>query len=835
MFERFLREREDAESGERVADDLEAWFDGHPELRANDQVLERVRELASYWARAGELLGPEPAERAPGSVFHRVRAGRGNDTDVSESVAHALAPGTRIAHFTLVRFLARGGMGQVWEARDENLATDVALKLVLPERIDARGLALFAREARAGGRLHHPNIVTTHAFGTSDGLSWIAQELVEGSWTLKGSIDELRSLGTVPKGYYRSVAGLVAQLADALQAAHDAGVIHRDVKPANVLVQADDTPKLTDFGLARIHDESMLSRSGELMGTWAYMSPEQVRASRSRIDHRTDVFSLGVVLYELLTLRRPFEGDTTQEIVAKILYHDPPDPTQVRNQCPRELAVICGKALQKQPGQRYATAAELADDLRRHLAHEPILARPPGPVARAGKWIRRHPVATTALTVTATAMIVVSTLALWNARLASDVLRLAASDDLDGLLVDQRDLWPPYPERIPHLSTWIDEAQELVGEMPDHVAKRDELRRAGRPVPGRASADDSSGADTLPAVTWVYPERQASKRWWDARLTELIDGLESLRDGLITPARVTPQFGWSVGERLAFAKRLDADFSDGGEVLRVWQQDLPAIRERYPGLRLETLMGLVPVGRDQGSDLWEFAHLASGTVPRRDASGELEVDESTGIVLTLLPPDETSAPLLIGKFEVTQGQWLRLAGSNSSGFQEEYVEARYLEHPVERVDWHAATELLQRFALCLPRASDWEAACRAGTTTRFPFGDDERMLADHANIADEALRADGRGSPSWTYQPWDDGFPFTAPVSETARNPFGLHGMLGNVTEWCSDVAEDESNRVAKGGAWQLKPEYCDPSSAVDRAATQTSNNTGVRAAVYLP
>ena len=282
-------------------------------------------------------------------------------------------------------------MGQVWEARDENLRTDVALKLILPGRIDARSLDLFAREARAGGRLRHPYIVTTLATGRADGLTWIAQELVDGSWTLKDYLDQLRAEDAVPKDHYRSIALFVAQVADGLQAAHDAGVIHRDVKPANILIAPDDTPRLTDFGLARVADDSFLSVSGEIAGTWSYMSPEQVRAKRSGLDHRSDVFSLGVVLYELLTLRRPFEGDTAHQIAEQIVHVEPPPATKLRSQCPRELAVICGKALEKDPAHRYASMRELSADLHRHLDDEPILARPTGAVVRAVKWARRNP------------------------------------------------------------------------------------------------------------------------------------------------------------------------------------------------------------------------------------------------------------------------------------------------------------------------------------------------------------------------------------------------------------------------------------------------------------
>jgi WD40 repeat protein len=325
-------------------------------------------------------------------------------------------------------------MGQVWEARDETLRRSVALKLVLPKRVDTRNLELFTREARAGGRLAHPHLVTTLGFGQDDGVAWIAQELIEGSWTLKDVLDELRAEDATEKGYYPKVARFLALLADGLQAAHTAGVIHRDIKPQNILVAPDDTPKLADFGLARVTDDSFLSQTGEFAGTYAYMSPEQVTAKRMGLDHRTDVFSLGVVMYELLTLRRPFEGDTTHQIAEKIITVDPPEPSRVRSQCPRDLAVICGKALEKAPGRRFASMAELAADLRRFLAHEPILAQPPGLGARAGKWARRHPALSVGGAVAAVLMVVITAVglaAVRNADLAEERAELLATANAD--------------------------------------------------------------------------------------------------------------------------------------------------------------------------------------------------------------------------------------------------------------------------------------------------------------------------------------------------------------------------------------------------------------------
>jgi non-specific serine/threonine protein kinase/serine/threonine-protein kinase len=288
----------------------------------------------------------------------------------------------------------------------------VALKLLLPERVDQRGLDYFAREARAGGRLSHPGIVSVYGTGSDEGLHWIAMELVDGGCDLRHSLESLREEGELPKDYYRDVAHFVAELADALEVAHTAGVIHRDLKPGNVLVTQEERPKLLDFGLAKLTDEMSISIAGDLVGTYFYMSPEQVAAKRAGLDHRTDIFSLGVMLYEMLTLVRPFEGDTTEQVANKILWDDPPSPKDIRSKVPQDLAVICGKCLEKRREVRYGSMAELAAELRRYLADEPILARPPGTVQRTAKWVRRNPTKSSLMGLGTAALVVISGLAL---------------------------------------------------------------------------------------------------------------------------------------------------------------------------------------------------------------------------------------------------------------------------------------------------------------------------------------------------------------------------------------------------------------------------------------
>lgn len=351
------------------APDFETWVRQFPEFEPE------LRALEESWADIGTRL-----ERVLGSSV-RVAV---------EPLVPSLAPGLAVGEFTLVRRIGVGGMGVVWLARQRALDRDVALKFVRPDRETALSAELFAREARAAGRARDARIATVYAVGESAGHRWLAQEYVPDSRSLAHWLRELRD-GGVPGGHERRAAEFIADVAEALHAAHELGVVHRDVKPQNVLIAPDGRPKLTDFGLARLLDESALSETLTIRGTVEYMSPEQVTGATHKIDRRSDVFSLGVVLYELLTLERPFTGLTTLEVIAAISVREPRRPGLLRPGLARELDVIALKALQKEPHERYASALELARDLRRFLAHEPIAARPPGLWRRFVQWTRRRP------------------------------------------------------------------------------------------------------------------------------------------------------------------------------------------------------------------------------------------------------------------------------------------------------------------------------------------------------------------------------------------------------------------------------------------------------------
>ena len=313
-----------------------------------------------------------------------------------------------ISGYRLIRELGAGGMGTVYEAEQVALGRRVALK-VLPSSMgfSSRAVRRFRREAEAGGRQRHPGIVSVYDVGEADGVHFIAQELVEGGRTLSDALHEARQQPQLPANYYRRTARLFIEIAQALQHAHDSGVVHLDIKPSNILLERGGRPKVADFGVARVENALGLSQTGQFAGTPFYMSPEQV-TGRIGLDNRSDIFSLGATLYEALSFRRAFDGDTSRQVMEKILLESPPDPQLQRSLLPRDLAAICLQALEKNRERRYASMADLAEDLARFLEGEPVTARPPGRLRRARMWLRRHPVLGASGAVAAAAFVVVA-------------------------------------------------------------------------------------------------------------------------------------------------------------------------------------------------------------------------------------------------------------------------------------------------------------------------------------------------------------------------------------------------------------------------------------------
>ncbi len=405
-------ERLDALLGEQLSNAQRDALEDHLSScsRCQQTLIDRSGD-AEQWHRLEPLLHTkQPADSTPTELLSGLRASclgipsrpRGTDP----------GPVPTIPGYEIIGELGRGGMAVVYRARQLGLNRLVALKMILAGRHAAPELRdRFRREAEAVARLQHPNVVQVYEIGEHDGLPYFSMELVEGG-SLKASIGERTHSPS-------AAAALIETLGRAIHAAHLAGVVHRDLKPANILLQVegpqvesrqvkslgvsasdfptfrrDDltTPKVTDFGLALHQDAGEgWTRTGDILGTPQYMAPEQAQGRRSDVGPATDIHALGVILYEMLTGRVPFTAEDEVSTLVQVSFEEPVSPRRLRSSVPRDLETICLKCLRKLPRHRYATALELAEDLRRFQAGEPILARPISTRERLVKWARRRP------------------------------------------------------------------------------------------------------------------------------------------------------------------------------------------------------------------------------------------------------------------------------------------------------------------------------------------------------------------------------------------------------------------------------------------------------------
>ncbi len=342
-----------------------------------------LREGTSKWVSAATVPGLFPASASlpdhppapiPERLITQVTAAGGSQPPSSrDQPRNQATEAVTVPGYEVLGELGRGGMGVVYKARQVGLNRTVALKMILvAECAGGQDRARFKAEGEAVARLQHPNVVQIHEVGEHDDRPFFSMEFVDG-----GSLAHKARGGPLPP---RAAAGLVETLARAMHAAHEYGVVHRDLKPANVLLSADGTPKIADFGLAkRLDVDAGQTRTGSVLGTPSYMAPEQADGRTKEVGPAADVYALGAILYELLTGRPPFKGETAMHTLFQVLSVEPVPPARLRTGVPADLNVICLKCLEKNPRDRYASAAALAEDLRRFLNGEVIAARPAGP------------------------------------------------------------------------------------------------------------------------------------------------------------------------------------------------------------------------------------------------------------------------------------------------------------------------------------------------------------------------------------------------------------------------------------------------------------------------
>jgi hypothetical protein len=347
----------------------------------DDATIAQLAELDDA-LRTGDV----PANECATVVLPALSTLRALDT-LRPRPNRSVTPQTQIGRFVIDRELGRGGFGVVFLAHDPALGRSVAVKVPFPHVLsDPILLERFRREARAAAQLSHPNIVPVHEIGVDPPAVYIASEYVTGG-TLA---DRLTKEGPLPA---LEAAGLIEAIARGIAIAHEAGIVHRDIKPANILLTSDGTPRLTDFGLSLVVDAGVtgITRSGTAMGTPAYMAPEQARGRPREASPSIDIYALGAVLYECLTGRPPFVGETEMEIVQQVVEWDPIPLRRLHPRIPRDLETVVLKCLCKEPSGRYRTAREFTDDLRHLQRGEPVVARPVGPVRRFIRRCRRRP------------------------------------------------------------------------------------------------------------------------------------------------------------------------------------------------------------------------------------------------------------------------------------------------------------------------------------------------------------------------------------------------------------------------------------------------------------
>ena len=940
-----------SEIEEGAAGVMEELCAAHPEHARHFEELyqkwKRTRQLLDIGLKTPETLSVDLGKLVDDVALQREEAGaRGSSETASEELygelRERLDPNTRLE---VKGEMARGGMGAVLSVFDRNLRRDMAMKVMLQQsgaqsEGSSRAMARFLDEAQITGQLEHPGIVPVHELGVdAEGRVYFTMKLVQGEEL--GSLYK-RAWAEEDGWSVTRVLGLFLRVCEAMAYAHSRGVIHRDLKPANVMVGAFGEVYVMDWGLARIHgeedavekdlapdkdaelvqsdredlreqspDSSFMTMQGDIMGTPAYMAPEQARGAIAEMDERSDVYAIGAMLYELLAGRRPYSTLTENpNLIALLNMIREGSPSPIHEffpEVPPELEAICEKAMSHDKAGRYGDVGELADDLRNYLEGRVVAAYETGALAELKKWVRRNRGLANSLVAGVLVLfggVFVSTF-FW--REASDqaqsVLRLGDSRDLQVLWGEARELWPVSPETAAEMSAWVVRAEGLLARLPEHRRVHEELSAEALPRTPEEIVSDrenhrlfaslaqfkaaippieeviAADPQSEDAEYWrgkleeyeayikevevavnervTYNFEDPNKGWWHEALTQLIQRLELLETqdywseedkdlGFVTGVK-------EMQRRIKDAESLEGESYVDEEASALWGEAIRSISDEsecpmYGGLELSPQLGLLPIGRDPNSGLWEFTHVQSrvgSRVPSRDpSSGELQLDRRHGLTFVLIPggrflmgaqsadPDSPNfdpaatpeegpvhevelAPFFFSKYEMTQDQYARTGYRTPSLFPSgtkigldsatgEVVNEISRLNPVESVTWEESAYICRVLDLALPTEAQWEYAARAGTSTPWWTGADGASLRGAENLGDQSTEI--VGLPAWTYEDWSDGFPAHCPVNAMRPNPWGLHQILGNVGEWTAEVYKDGYPEAASGAAgWHVR------------------------------
>jgi formylglycine-generating enzyme required for sulfatase activity len=760
--------------------------------RTTDHAPDPVLAPPTETAVSGARLAPEDGKASPlpagkATITHQPRQGEPGDG----ASAALSAPSPSIPGYEIEAVLGRGGMGVVYKARHLALKRTVALKMApLGGQAAPQERARFRREAEAAARLQHPNIVQIHDVGEAGGHPYCALEFVEG-----GNLAQMLAGRPLPA---RESARLVETLARAMQLAHSRNVVHRDLKPANVLLTGDGTPKITDFGLARqLDDDSGQTQAGQVMGTPSYMAPEQASGSSHAAGPAADVYALGAILYECLSGRPPFRGKTVVETLDQVRTRE---PARLPAGVPADLETVCLKCLRKEPEKRYASAAELADDLGRYQRGEPIQARPVGRVERAVKWVRRNPVVAGAAAAVALALAVGATVS---------YLKYLDAEREKGVAEHQTEIAQGKEQEARKEADKATKARDFLVNIfklaqtdvkGGNVTVREILADAEQKIPVEFADQPELRAELMQAIGEV--KRGIGRRTPQAMLLEA-RGTVRLQSAAGAEKTAAAQALVNLDDRLTLAADAQAQL--------VFLSDFH--KERLKPGREATVdsRGCEPADavleRDDGV-LMTFVRLPKGTF-------YMGWDGSPGSPRKT----EIKEDFEIAVHDVTQGQWQAVMGDNPSSFSRkgdnrdavlDISDEELKLFPVEMVSWEQAQEFIKKlnekergrgYLYRLPTEAEWEYACRGGATSldecSYHFYLDKPtndLSSKQANFAgDQPLGKEPKG-------------PYLARPTRVGAYPpnkLGLCDMHGNVWQWCADLLDPRGeDRVVRGGSW---------------------------------